>query len=57
VENLREANDLDVETWLALQRRRWRCPSCARPFSWYEARCHACGARLHSYGDGVPAKR
>ena len=54
VRNLREVNELGVKTWLGLQAVRWRCAACAAPFSWYEARCHRCGARLQSYGDRIP---
>ena len=35
--------------WLARQDHRWTCP-CGTSFSWYEERCHACGAELNSYG-------
>lgn len=35
-----------VEAWLAAQKRRWACPSCGAPFSWYERACPACGRDL-----------
>jgi hypothetical protein len=32
--------------WLAAQKRRWSCPDCGAPFSWYARDCHQCGREL-----------
>jgi hypothetical protein len=37
------------DRWLVEQAQRWTC-RCGAGFSWYEARCHRCGAPLPSYG-------
>jgi hypothetical protein len=37
-----------VEAWAAAQKKRWACPRCGAPFSWYERACPACG---HDLGD------
>ncbi len=35
-----------VDAWLAAQERRWSCPGCGSPFSWYARTCHKCGRAL-----------
>ena len=35
-----------VDSWLAAQKKRWSCPDCGSPFSWYAPKCHQCGRRL-----------
>jgi hypothetical protein len=35
-----------VDAWLTAQRRRWSCPGCGAPFSWYADTCHKCGRAL-----------
>lgn len=35
-----------VDAWLTSQKKRWSCPSCAAPLSWYETVCDACGRDL-----------
>jgi hypothetical protein len=37
-----------VENWLDAQKRRWTCPECGTPFSWYALVCHQCGCSLAS---------
>jgi hypothetical protein len=37
-----------VDTWLAAQKRRWSCPDCGTPFSWYASECRQCGRELAS---------
>jgi hypothetical protein len=32
-----------VAAWLEAQRRRWSCPRCGAPLSWYQERCGGCG--------------
>jgi hypothetical protein len=38
-----------AQAWLAEQQELWRC-SCGESYSWYEEKCHRCGAPLASYG-------
>jgi hypothetical protein len=35
-----------VEAWLAAQEKRWSCPDCGSPISWYAQKCNKCGLRL-----------
>ena len=35
-----------AEAWAAAQRKRWACPNCGAPFTWYERSCYACGRSL-----------
>jgi ribosomal protein L37AE/L43A len=35
-----------VDSWLTAQKKRWSCPNCGTPFSWYAAECNKCGLRL-----------
>lgn len=35
-----------LEAWLEAQRKRWSCPDCGEPFSWYAAQCGNCGHSL-----------
>ena len=37
-----------VDHWLDSQRKRWSCPSCGTPFSWYASMCSKCGHSLLS---------
>ena len=37
-----------VEHWLDSQEKRWSCPSCGTPFSWYTSVCSKCDRRLAS---------
>lgn len=37
-----------VDPWLAAQKKRWSCPDCDSPFSWYAPECYKCGRRLAS---------
>lgn len=36
------------DAWLAEQEKRWSCPECGAPFSWYAANCASCGRSLTS---------
>jgi predicted RNA-binding Zn-ribbon protein involved in translation (DUF1610 family) len=56
VSTLRSIADKGAEVWVRAQARRWSCPSCGAPFSWYEARCHRCGAALPSHGVDEPVR-
>jgi len=44
--NLRRLAEVGLETWLAEQEARWRCPACSRPVDIYSQTCRACGAAL-----------
>jgi hypothetical protein len=48
LDNLEVLKSLGPERWLAGQEQRWRC-DCGAGFSWYEERCHDCGAKLDAY--------
>jgi hypothetical protein len=37
-----------VDAWLAAQKKRWSCPYCGTPCSWYASECGKCGRRLAS---------
>ncbi len=37
-----------VGPWLTAQKKRWSCPDCGTPFSWYAQACHRCGCNLMS---------
>ena len=37
-----------VASWLAAQKKRWSCPDCGSPFSWYALECYKCGRSLAS---------
>jgi hypothetical protein len=37
-----------VDHWLAAQKKRWSCPDCGSPFSWYAPECYKCGRKLGS---------
>ena len=32
-----------VDHWLDVQKKRWSCPDCGTPFSWYATACYKCG--------------
>ncbi|HOX13818.1 MAG TPA: DUF3795 domain-containing protein [Spirochaetia bacterium] len=34
------------ETWRGEQARRWACPECGTPFTWYQKTCGRCGREL-----------
>ncbi len=38
-----------ADEWLAAQQRRWTCPRCGTPFSWYAAKCAECGRDLGAH--------
>jgi hypothetical protein len=37
-----------AEHWLDSQKKRWSCPECGTPFSWYAQGCGSCGHSLAS---------
>jgi len=40
-----------VSSWLDDQKKRWSCPDCQTPFSWYQKICIGCGRELDSVKD------
>ena len=38
---------IDASKWLEEQKKKWRCSSCGKPYSWYEEICHHCGKKLN----------
>jgi hypothetical protein len=36
-----------VDAWLEGQKKRWSCPKCGEPFTWYEEECAKCGGKLY----------
>jgi len=35
-----------IDQWLDEQKKRWLCPDCGTPFSWYASACNKCGHSL-----------
>lgn len=47
-ESLRRIQSGEAYAWLEEQDAKWRCPTCNKRISWYEATCHHCGNLLRS---------
>jgi len=45
--NLAAIRDRGVDAWLAEQKKRWSCPACGAPSTWYEEECRSCGGKLY----------
>jgi hypothetical protein len=41
--NLEKIRQMGVEEWVKYEEKRWRCPKCGLPMSWYDAKCAGCG--------------
>jgi hypothetical protein len=54
VRNLEAIRRDGADAWIEAQEKRWSCPDCGAPFSWYAAVCPACGRDL---GDAAYAIR
>lgn len=37
-----------ADRWMDAQKKRWSCPGCGTPFSWYASACDKCGYSLES---------
>jgi hypothetical protein len=48
ISNLEAIKRDGVDTWLSAQQKRWSCPKCGTPFSWYATECCKCGRRFAS---------
>jgi protein-arginine kinase activator protein McsA len=46
--NLDHLKEVGSEKWLDEQKKRWSCPQCGTPFSWYDRECEACGPQLYN---------
>lgn len=46
--NLKTIKRDGVDYWLNAQKKRWSCPDCGEPFSWYVSECYKCGRELVS---------
>lgn len=40
-----------IEAWINDQEKKWRCPQCGKPFTWYQESCKQCGRELESIKD------
>jgi hypothetical protein len=41
-QSLKSIRQNGPEIWLEAQKKRWACPRCGTPFSWYETQCSNC---------------
>ncbi|MBL8968440.1 MAG: DUF3795 domain-containing protein [Spirochaetaceae bacterium] len=41
--------EIGHSAWREEQARRWRCPECGAPFTWYQETCGDCGLELESF--------
>jgi hypothetical protein len=41
--NLKKFREMGVQEWAQYEEKRWRCPKCGLPMSWYDAACTRCG--------------
>jgi hypothetical protein len=49
LKDIRRQKEVGVDSWLAEQDKRWRCPSCSAETDWYANKCHSCGADLSGH--------
>ena len=49
--NINMLKEMGVEQWVKDQERRWRCPQCGAPFTWYQDTCTTCGLELEPVKD------
>lgn len=45
LDSIREQQKIGVQAWLEKQDKRWRCPQCGTPSSWYARTCDKCGTQ------------
>jgi len=41
--NLEKMREMGVEQWVKYEEKRWLCPKCGLPMSWYDNECARCG--------------
>ena len=49
LKNIERQREVGVDSWLAEQAKRWRCPGCSAETDWYANKCHSCGADLSGH--------
>jgi len=49
--NLDSLKEQGQAFWLEEQRKKWSCPDCGTPFTWYQEKCDKCGRELASIKD------
>ena len=50
-ENLDSLKENGLAHWLEEQSKKWSCPDCGAPFTWYQEKCEKCGRELVSIKD------
>lgn len=48
VSSLEAIKSNGTDAWLGEQKKRWSCPGCSSPISWYATECPTCGRKLGS---------
>src|SRR4030043_477724 len=43
LDNLRQLEKMGIKKWAEKEEKRWLCPQCKTPMSWYYQTCHKCG--------------
>jgi len=46
--NIQRQKDIGIDSWIAEQEERWRCPACGCAVDWYAAQCPDCGVDLNN---------
>jgi hypothetical protein len=54
--NMQTIKEKGTEYWLTEQKRKWQCPNCGQPFSWYKEKCSGCGRDLSQDKDYLKIK-
>jgi predicted amidophosphoribosyltransferase len=49
--NIDVIKEKGLDYWVKDQERRWSCPQCGAPFTWYQETCNKCGRELGSIKD------
>ncbi|WP_319562696.1 DUF3795 domain-containing protein [Marispirochaeta sp.] len=49
--NMKIISEKGLETWLKEQEKKWQCPVCGEPFTWYKEKCTVCGRELNQDKD------
>lgn len=43
IPNLKKMKEMGVQEWVIYEEKRWQCPRCGLPLSWYDTECAGCG--------------
>jgi len=54
IDNLRRLEKVGIKKHAEQEERRWHCPRCKKPMSWYYRKCTECGAERSSKLYNVP---